>query len=117
MWEQVVLVNDVLREEGEWYSHVFVPVEQSTEVEILDIDSHESCIFSAENTVPNDLGGCEIRCSSCELMRVIYEISPAVIRTLFGSDFCGLKSTTIRAYVTDGFFPCVGRFRSFCEIS
>ena len=66
----------MLQEEVEWYSHVFVPVERCTEVEILDINSHESCIFSAENTVPNDLGGREVHCSSCELMRVIYEIPP-----------------------------------------
>ena len=67
MLSRVVLLGGVLREDGQWHLHILKTVQWCVEVEILDIHTHELCIFRAEDTVPYYFGGGEISCPCGEL--------------------------------------------------
>ena len=93
----VLLFAGVLREDGQLHLHVLNTIQWGAKVEILDIHTHELCIFRAEDTVPYYLK--VVRSADLVVSSPGYAIRlpPAVIRTMLGSSFCGLKSTTIRA--------------------
>ena len=50
-WEEVVLIDDFVRYEGDWHLHVLVSIERRVQVEILEIDTHKFGVGRGENTV------------------------------------------------------------------
>ena len=60
MFLKAVLVNDVLGEQVNWEFHVLKPIEWSSQIKILDVNSHELYILGAEDDVPNNFGCSEV---------------------------------------------------------
>ena len=58
--------------------------------------------FNADDSVPNYLVMVMFTVLVVSSAGHLMRLPPAVIRTLFGSDFFGLKSTTMRVYM--GFY-------------
>ena len=89
MLVKLVLFKDVWGEQFYRHFRVFKSVHGRAKVEVPDIDTHESSIFRADDTVPQQFGSCEVYRSCGEFTWVIDEIPPAVILTMLGSAFCG----------------------------
>ena len=54
---EIILLDDVVRNDLERDTHVFVSVEWCSEVEQFEISGEVSCIGGADYTVPEYLGG------------------------------------------------------------
>ena len=62
--------NDVVWNVRKLESHVFWANHWCGEVEILDVDGHESCPFGGDNTVEENLGGQHVSCWCAAIARV-----------------------------------------------
>ena len=62
--------NDVVCYVRKFESHVFRANHWCVEVEILDVDGHESCLFGGDNTVEENLGGQHVSCWCAAIARV-----------------------------------------------
>ena len=59
-WEEIVLLDDVVRDSFERDAHVFIPFHGGIEIEIFDIHGHEFCVESRESTVDEQFDGGEL---------------------------------------------------------
>ena len=55
LFAESILFDNVLREVRKFHSHVFGTLQKAAKVNILDVQAYVFCIFSAENTIPQDL--------------------------------------------------------------
>ncbi len=66
-----VFIDDVLGEQSQFHSEVFVPVHGSHEVEVLDVDGHELRIGGGDDAVEHEFDGKEV-CGWCPtVIRVV----------------------------------------------
>ena len=59
-WQEFVMFNDLLRDDGNGESHVFIASHWSSEVKILNIPHQILGFRCGYGTVDDDLGGCGI---------------------------------------------------------
>ena len=75
MFVKVVLIDGCLQKNGDGHFHVLKTVHWCAEIEVLDVETHISGIFSADDAVPQHLCGREI-CRACrEFSRIIDQVS------------------------------------------
>ena len=78
----------------QWHLHISEFVHWCFKVEVTNIEASVSC-------VPYYFGVLVVVMSAVLVVSLpghLIRLPPAAMRTLSGSDFCGLKSTTMRAY-------------------
>ncbi len=56
--------------------HVFITVESCHKVEVANVEAHIMRLWSAEDTVPRQFGGCHVGGARGMFPRIVYQISP-----------------------------------------
>ena len=90
----------MLRKQFNWHTHVFIVMYWRLVVEVSDVQAHELGTLSADDTIPKHIEIVRSAVSVVMSLNFLIKLPLAVIHTLFGSSFCGQKSTTVLAYVT-----------------
>lgn len=106
----------------DWDVHTLVSVHRSVEVEILDVDCHESCIFGGDDTVEEDFYCCTVSGGNANFAFVIDAVALDGETHPFFLYFVGLASSNDASVVGRGrmFFRSGGCngwcwFRWACE--
>ena len=64
---EIILLDDVVGDVGNFETHVFETLHRSHQVKILDVDRHVSCARSGNDTIEDKLNGEEIDCGSAAI--------------------------------------------------
>ena len=64
---EIIFLDDVFGDVGNFDSHVFETIHQSHQVKILDVNRHVSCARIGNDTIEENLNGEEIDCGSAAI--------------------------------------------------
>ncbi len=70
-WEEVVLVDDFGRYEGDRHLHVLISIEGRVQIEVLEVDGHEFCVGCGDDTVEQDLCSGDAGGFGADIARII----------------------------------------------
>ena len=73
---ELILFSGMCREQCNGHLYVLESIEWGAKVKIVDVDSHELCIFCAENAVPQKFCCCHVRCSCSQFTWVLDQVTP-----------------------------------------